>query len=401
MISSTNEEEIKSYRQKAIKVLRNHPELKELLTTSDQWYLYSLNSGTPYDTEKLKLELIDLILNATRKTGVADAVHTCNKLLTDAADQKLEGFEFTFFAGIKLTKRWDMAPGLYVIPYKSLQQFEKHRVEKHRVYSSYDPFMLELDQRGEENIAVLVREFRWGPMIVSNSGRRLEDEWPVETIFTYNHNSFLIIPLLAIILNHPLRIIARTLRSAPWIENFLGRPAWEGVTFYVLGNSIAPLKKAMIKAEDQKTNEKALKGLESFTGTEQSRLSLAIMRLSTSLSRSGPFVEQDKVLDISIALEILYKLDKNEITYKLSTRAGWYLGRNASERLQTKKTIGDFYGLRSAIIHGREDKNNEKIYSQAFDIAKKTLLKHLSRKNIPSDENWNKIVMGQQDLDKY
>ena len=39
--------------------LTQHPVLAELLPTSDQWHLYSLSSGYPYNTEKLKSALTD------------------------------------------------------------------------------------------------------------------------------------------------------------------------------------------------------------------------------------------------------------------------------------------------------------------------------------------------------
>lgn len=398
VISSTAEEKVESYRQNAIDLLCKHSALKKLLVTSDKWHLYSLTSGYPYDTKRLKSELIDCTLKVAEKTSVGDAVRTCDKLLTDATDHKLPGFEFTFFIGIKLTKRWDITPGLYAIPYKSFQQqFGKRRA------LSYDPIMSKLDPKDEKDITVLVSELRWGPIIVSSSDKTLEDPWPIETVYTYsNYNPFTLIALLGIALNYPLRIVANALRAASWVDDFLDRPSGNGTYFYP-ENRIDPIKGIEVTAQNQKTIEKALKDWKCFANADRNSLILAITRLSASLSRSGTFAEQDKVLDISIALEILYRLDRNEITHKLSTRAGWYLGSDASERLQIKKTISDFYGFRSAIIHGRrinKSDRNSNIRGQVFDIARETLLKHLSGGNMPDDQNWNKIVMGQKNLDK-
>ena len=118
LISSSNaprqksaEATIERYRQNATDVLCRHPALEELLKTSDQWHLYSLGVGYPCNTEKLKSKLIDLILNTANRTGVEEAVRICDKILTEAEKQNLPGFELTFFVGLKLNKRWDIAPG--------------------------------------------------------------------------------------------------------------------------------------------------------------------------------------------------------------------------------------------------------------------------------------------------
>ena len=36
---------------------------------------------------------------------------------------------------------------------------------------------------------------------------------------------------------------------------------------------------------------------------------------------------QDRILDYSTVLEILYRLDRSDLTYKLTTRVGYLLGR--------------------------------------------------------------------------
>ena len=111
----------------------------------------------------------------------------------------------------------------------------------------------------------------------------------------------------------------------------------------------------------------------------------------------------DRVLDVSIALEILYSLDSLEITHKLSTRAGWYLGSGSDDRLRIRKLVTDFYGLRSGVVHGgRGRKKGQKrmsgnpkleLQGEAYDIARATVLEHLKRGCMPDDRQWNEIVM--------
>ena len=185
------------------------------------------------------------------------------------------------------------------------------------------------------------------------------------------------------------------------MDDFLDRPGGGG-THFDPENRIGPRKGTEVSAQNQGVSEQALNDWDSFATADRESMSLAITRLSTSLSRSGTLAEHDRVLDISIALEILYKLDNGEITYKLSTRAGWYLGKEANERLQIRKTISDFYGLRSAIVHGAQDKRSNReseTHNQALDIARKTLLMHLARGSMPGNQHWPEIVMGKENPD--
>ena len=148
-----------------------------------------------------------------------------------------------------------------------------------------------------------------------------------------------------------------------------------------------------ISAQNRRVSEQALTDLDSLATADRDRLVLALTRLSTSLSRSSTLAAQDRVLDISIALEVLYQI-QSELTYKLATRAGWYLGSNTNERVQIGKTIRDFYGFRSDIVHGRKSDLAHGIHGQAFNIARDTLLKHLSSRRLPDKSYWDEIVMG-------
>ena len=158
-----------------------------------------------------------------------------------------------------------------------------------------------------------------------------------------------------------------------------------------------------ISAQNRRVSEQALTDLDSLAAADRDRLVLALTRLSTSLSRSGTLVAQDRVLDISIALEVLYQIE-SELTYKLATRAGWYLGSSTNERVQIGKTIRDFYGFRSDIVHGRRTRKSDLdhgIHGQAFNIARDTLLKHLSNRRLPDKPYWDEIVMGDEKPSKH
>ena len=382
---------IRQTRKDASNVLAEHPTLKDLLPTSDQWHLYNLTSGIPCKTEKLLSELIDCLLEAAQRTGIKRAVQTCDKLLTDAAERKLPGYDLTFFDGLKLSERWDIAPGLYAIPYRTLQKQLRRDVAP-----VYDPIAFRMDSQGEKSITVLVSELRWGPVIVSSKGRTLKDPYPVEMILTCNHNPLLLVALLTVTLNHPLTLLANTLRAMPWVEDFL-HVRGGSCSYFAAEDRLGSHNLAEPNAEIRQVAEQVFRDWGSLSSADRDTLALAITRLSTSLSRSGMLAAQDRVLDISIALEILYRLDHGEITYKLSTRAGWYLGNDIDERLRIRKAISDFYSSRSAIVHGgkaTESGPDRHAHVPALETARKTLLKHLARGSVPDEPDWPKIVMG-------
>ena len=126
------------------------------------------------------------------------------------------------------------------------------------------------------------------------------------------------------------------------------------------------------------------------------KVNLVISRLVSSVSRDGRgfFWIQDGILDISIALEIMYETDGPGITRKLSERAGNFLGSNTEEFIEKRDKVRNFYGVRSYIVHG-DDEDESPDFEQAFDdgygVGRNTLFKLLCRGNRP---DWDNLVMG-------
>ena len=380
-------------RKKAAEVLGRHPTLRGLLKASNQWHLYFLGVGTPYDTEKLKFHLIDLVLKAVKRDGVEAAVDTCDRVLTDAASHRLPGLDLTFFVGLRLTGRWDIAPGIYAVPYALLQQ-QFRSLPGH----AYDRFLLEFDPNGRKNVTVLVRTFRWGPIVVSSASQSLHDPWPVEIVMDYNYPTQLILSLLSVSMNRTLTAVAGSQIAMPWLSEFFGRVGGGGVSIS-RGGMTSSLKAADVNEVERSQAEQAFDDWMTMTTADRDSTAQAIQRISVSMSRSGMLAESDQVLDIAIALEILYRLGHGEIVHKLSTRAAWYLEGTASkrERIKICDTIRKFYKMRSAIVHGRSAKKrvfDREVFVKAFEIAKRTLIKHLSGKSVPDDSVWKTIEMG-------
>ena len=391
--------DVDARRSRVADVLARHPALADILPTSGTWHLHSLALGLPCTTEKLLSRLIDRLVDTASHAGIEHAVRTLDNLLSDAEEHNLPGFDLTFFRGLKLTGRWDIAPGLYALPFPMLKQQLKRRVQR-----IPDPLLYRIDPGQEHSVAVLVSEIRWGPVIVSTKGRTLNDPYPVQMKLVFDHNPLLLVALMAVTLQRPLWILFNTLRAEPWVEDFLDVEGGGG-SFFPSPSQLEPQTFSEADPEAVEITERALRQWDLLPGSDRAVLALAITRLSESLSRTGMLAEQDRVLDVSIALEILYRLDHQEITYKLSTRAGWYLGNDLDDRVETRKAITKFYGLRSQIIHGANAKRSRKqkrsspkdewqIREQAFHVAKATLLRYLERGSVPAEQDWSEIVMG-------
>ena len=155
-----------------------------------------------------------------------------------------------------------------------------------------------------------------------------------------------------------------------------------------------------MRADTERISEQAFEQRGSLSASDRNALALPAKRLAASLSRGGELAAHDRVLDISIALEILCGVGRGEIRFKLWSRAGWYLRSNARERVKIKKDLCDFFDLRSKIVHGRGSKASKPIGVRkdtvvgAFEIASETLLKHLERRTMPLDKGWRDITLG-------
>ncbi len=119
----------------------------------------------------------------------------------------------------------------------------------------------------------------------------------------------------------------------------------------------------------------------------------AVHRLAAVASRIGRFGLEDRILDAAIALETMYgrNLGHVEITYKLRTRASFFLGTNPQERASVFRDMGKFYDTRSRVAHGSSETDELRDdLALGLNLAKRTLTK-MMREGEPSD--WQDLIM--------
>lgn len=79
----------------------------------------------------------------------------------------------------------------------------------------------------------------------------------------------------------------------------------------------------------------------------------AIRRLSSSIQKISL---EEKIIDLMISLESLFSDGAHEMTFKISVRMSFLLGRNIQETKFLNKFIKEAYALRSQIVHGNKIK---------------------------------------------
>lgn len=101
----------------------------------------------------------------------------------------------------------------------------------------------------------------------------------------------------------------------------------------------------------------------------------------------------DKILDLSIALELLL-LDDNdhgELNYRLSERGAILLGHNSNDRLNIYKDLKKLYGERSNVVHsGEVKKYTIEEFNRCVGYSEKICIYKLTNGEI----DWDKLVIG-------
>jgi hypothetical protein len=119
--------------------------------------------------------------------------------------------------------------------------------------------------------------------------------------------------------------------------------------------------------------------------TAYAELAPLVYRLAEAYSRDGRFAAQDRILDIAIVFERLFKPANRQISKVLQHEIAELLGYNDEEKDGIKADVKHLYDVRSAIIHGPSDvrkkqllREVEKAWKAGAGIARAALIKKLA-----------------------
>ena len=386
-------------------LLREHPVVSQALEGSGQGQAVEVFGIANSNTVELRT-FVDHLIKLTFGSGGECAAGVLHGVLTLGEACELKGYEITVFNGLKLDRRIDVATGAFLAPYHEVvatsgefpSESPRHvRAEVRYYHPSADV---------PEGSAALVRELTWGPAIAPVGSNSLSQDG-VSTLRCQlitedspggesdrgemNRRRFedrdRFMDFLCIATGEHQEFRFCYFKVDKWMAG-LDLDADASV---IQGWEWSRRKDCLSEADEDLLLE-MIRGWRGYQG-DRNRLELAIRRLAALPSRAGRFGTEDQILDTAIALETMYNLDAPEITYKLQTRAAYYLGTSKKERLEIFRKVRDFYRARSALVHGsgrRRQLDFEKAVSDGRQLARETLLALLRDGDAPQ---WDGLVM--------
>ena len=383
-------------------ILREHPVLRESLAADgagEGLWAFRPNGGFRVG---LKGIVSYLVGHAVRTTG-EDAARLLHRCLTEGEKGKLEAREFVVIYGLKPASRIQLADSAFLAPLDDhlasemdLSQEDLERLQRGGIAKYF--------REGFGGSAVYVRDLTWGPGLTSPSRGEEDDAADIEYCFPCDPQ--LVTDLLSVAARCPLVTSTYHTRMPAWmhvIDPNYSFGSWRGGGFIADGW----WEERDLSEVDAATFKKLVTGWVAFhyhedrQTEERNALELAIRRIASSFSRAGKMQLQDRILDYAIALEILYRLDSSELTYKLATRAAHLLKNTPDDPrdpMTTFEKITSFYDIRSAIVHGPTTKRRRKLGHEDFergcadgrDLVCDTLSELLRRGRFP---DWKRLVV--------
>ena len=325
-----------------------------------------------------------------------------HRFLIAGEDVRLHAHEIMLLHGLIVDERVDLAPGAYLASYEAVKSrfCLPDEPETWLAQSGLQP--------GEFNrstsLSVLVRSVSWGPGITPRDRPTGNDRFPnfrylfpnrytIDSIERFFNDRKMLIQLLSVATQS--KLVSHTVFYAfpSWMRdldpNFRLLHSGVSFNFFDVWPKDIPLSK-----ESGVSFVGLARGWFSYPNEKRHSIELATRRIVASLGpAAGMFGLEDRILDIAIALEIMYgPFDRGEITHKLRMRAAWLLGKSSDDRWTIAEQMKTFYKARSAIVHGSAKIEREKL-QQAFtlglDLARRTLTTLLMQGPVP---NWDKLV---------
>ena len=356
-------------------ILREHPLMKPGLVGSGK------REGVGFtilDTWR-RSGLSGLVLGLARlsvKEGGEEAAGRLHRFLTAGANARVPAYEITVFHGLVVATRFDLGHGAYVAPYEHARvEFDLPDEPEPLAKTSYP------------NAAVLVRRLGYGPGVAP-----LDDEpglHHVQVVYDFPtdyridgerwpYDSRLLVDLLSIAARSPLLARTSYVRLDKWIGEIARNLALGTLRSAGYVSDVWPIDRDLSKS-DIDIFAALSRGWCTYAGKSDA-MNLAIRRLAASFSRPGGwFGVEDRILDVAIALEVLY----GDTGSKFSPRAAALLAATSAEQMRIYDQARRFYKVRSGIVHPTEPTPTTDVLELELqagrDLACRTLVSLLNR----------------------
>ena len=289
--------------------------------------------------------LVSCLAKLSVKEGGEGAARRLHEFLTAAANARIPADEIIVVHGLIVAGRVDLGSGAYLVPY------EDARIE-FDLPEEPEPFQ----KKPTPNAAALVRGLEFGPGIgPPEEGTGLPD-MRVKYFFPTNYRIDLsswfddakfLVDLLSVAARTPLLSRTRYVQLPIWIQEIDPNFAYSNQTSGGFVSDAWPKGRDLSKSG---ADDFVALACDWYAEPEKPHaLALATRRLAASLSRpGGRFGEEDRLLDVAIALEICYGGTKG---HQLAKRAARLLGADATEQIRNYDQARRFYSVRSRIVH--------------------------------------------------
>ena len=347
----------------AIAILREHPLIEPGLRgsgKSEEVVFRILNGGFSSNLKSLVASLAKLSV----KEGGEEAARRLHRYLTAGATETIPACEITVIHGLVVKTRFDLDAGAYLAPYADARA-------EFGLSDEPEP----LSQTSFPDAVVLVRSLEYGPGVApTDDGAGLPDvqvayRFPADyrvDLEGWWDDRKLLVDLFSIAKRAPLLSRTRYVRLARWIEeinpNFaFGTQASGG---YI--SDMWPPGHDLSKGDVVAFLEMA-RGWHRYPDKPDA-LNLAIRRLAASFSRpGGRFGQEDRILDVAIALEVLYG---GKTGPDLAQRAAALLGETAAEQKRTYDQAKGFYDARNRIVHLKKPSPSRDVLDRELEIGR-------------------------------
>ncbi len=333
--------------------------------------------------EKIGKVVLGTAIKHAMVRGSWNAAEDLERLIEDSDKEEIRGYEIQPINGIEVEELMIIEEGLLIAG----SEWTKDQIDPLFIYRD-DKWLNEWHKEWSEADSSIVREFTWGPALgdaTREVKRKYKSEWNTDEAITR----------VAIGLNKRIeRASGLYIRNDSLTDGITLAPDWPYAERGE-GGIGTPYR---IESEDIFKIWEMMNGRQEQSRQLKERCDRAMNRIESAINRRGKLEGADRILDIAIALETLYRTTGPEITEKLGTRAAHYLGRYElpEERLQIKRKVKRFYDLRSSVVHGRRQKESkeetEKRIEEMLGMARETLKERL-RETEEEEDYWDKIVM--------
>ena len=374
-------EPLRAALRDAENILGEHPAVAAVLKADARWEVLMVRT-LDGDHETTRLAMVAGLLCRARAAG-ENGLEIASRELKSLLDRSLNGecgsgsdvlttgYHVSVVYGLHLEGEVEFADNLKAVPVDQAERF----VDEDLVRRVAPPWA---GRNGWEGVSVMLEAVPWKPALLSPGDRTERPRNPKGSLIGEGCD---VVELLSVLHGAPMISLAslpdcmhRTvplLLGIPREPGSMGVNPWEWVYGY-LGKP---------RALDPGALEQARRLLSEPARGRHRVYGPVISRLSEAVARSGQYAEDDRILDVAIALEQLYELDQGEISFKLKIRAACFLESETQARSCVFRKVGKLYDARSRIVHRRTNESSLELKKEAFEngfnVARDSVIKLL------------------------